>query len=184
MNPKTTKIARRFAVAVLALASTALVAPAAQAGDRIVDDWYRDAPQGAAVQPAVPADLNGDHMFRSYFRGLDAASKQANDRIVDDWFRDEKPVNATPRPHGLDGDYMFRDYLSSVGATPKQANDHILDVSFRDAPAPALVTSSDDGLGSPELLAGAGTVVAALLLGGIVLGRRQVRHTRHSIEGV
>jgi hypothetical protein len=183
MNPMTTKIARRFAVIVLALTSAALVAPAAQAGDRIVDDWFRDAAPSVAAQPARPTGLNGDYMFRSYFRSLDAASKQASDRIVDDWFRDVTTASG-PLPQGLDGDYMFRDYLRSVGGTSKQAGDHIVDDWFRDSPTAILATTGDDGLRSREILGVACSVAAALLLGGIVLGRRQVRHTRHSIEGV
>jgi hypothetical protein len=183
MNSRTTKIARRLAVVVLAVTTAALVAPAAQASDRIVDDWFRDTPMAPAVQSVRPTGLSGDNMFRAYFRNLDAASKQSSDRLVDDWFRDSSPASVALRPQGLDGDYMFRDYLHSLGGTSKQASDSIVDDWFRDAPAATLAASSNDGLGQREILGAAGAVAAALLLGGIVLGRRQVRLTRHSIEG-
>jgi len=72
MNGKTHKIRRRLAAIVLGATAAAFVAPAANAGDRIVDDWFRDAPIGTAYAPST------------------------SDRIVDDWFRDSSPAQAMP----------------------------------------------------------------------------------------
>jgi hypothetical protein len=59
-----TRLAKTIA---LGLALAALAVPAAQAGDIIVDDWFRD---------------------------TNRASAQAGDIIVDDWFRDANRASA------------------------------------------------------------------------------------------
>lgn len=98
MNGTTHKIRRRIATVVLGVAAAAIGAPTAPAGDRIVDDWFRDAP---AVN----------------------TTSQVSDRIVDDYFRDSPAAGtlAAPQEKGLDGDYMLRDYLNGTHFQSQQA---------------------------------------------------------------
>jgi hypothetical protein len=139
MSVSTNKIKRRLAAIVLGAAIGAFVTPTAHAGDRIVDDWFRDVPRVAATQPPPPQGLEG-YMIRYYILSLDRSPSGTSDHVVDDWFRDSTSVS------------------------------------------PA--SSSGDGLGAREIGGVAVSAAVLLLLGGLVLGRRQVRHTRHSIEGV
>jgi hypothetical protein len=75
--------------------------PAVQAGDRIVDDYFRD--------PPIVATSAGDRIVDDYFRDPPSVATQAGDRIVDDYFRDPQPVTiAQATGNGFDwGDWSI-----------------------------------------------------------------------------
>ena len=79
-----THITRLAKTIALGLALVALAVPAAQAGDIVVDDWFRDA---------------------------NRASAQTGDIVVDDWFRDANRASAhakTIPPANFRGDDWYR----------------------------------------------------------------------------
>jgi hypothetical protein len=89
--------------------------PAVQAGDRIVDDSFRD-PPSVATQ-AAPIEhrstwsptRSGDRIVDDYWRDRPSLVAQTGDRIVDDYFRDPQPVAiAQPTGSGFDwGDWSI-----------------------------------------------------------------------------
>ena len=146
-------ITRLAKATALGLALAALVVPATQAADVVMDDWFRDA---ASATSTLPADFRGDDWFRDA-RAVAATILPVNFR-GDDWFRDAKPVEAdTPRtlPANFVGDDSFRD--ASRIAAPQAT--HGFDWA-------------DFGLGAGSMLGG---LVLLTVLAGAVLVRRGTR---------
>jgi hypothetical protein len=109
-----TQIPKLAKAVVLAMTLGAILVPAAQAKDRIVDDWFRDVTRTAAPQHTqVPQDVR-DH------RQVAQLLRATNDRIVDDWFRDPQaapPLAAAPVANRIVDDY-FRDPVTVVASQP------------------------------------------------------------------
>lgn len=77
-----TQITRLAKVLALGLAIAALVVPAAQAADVVVDDYFRDA-------TALPSSPVVDDYFRDANREAAATSPVSRANVIgDDWFRD------------------------------------------------------------------------------------------------
>jgi hypothetical protein len=84
-------LARRFMIGLVAgIAALAVGAPLAGAGNRLVDDYWRD----QAVVASPTADRIVDDYWRDGLRGVKPAPL-VTDRIVDDYFRDAPAVVAT-----------------------------------------------------------------------------------------
>jgi hypothetical protein len=164
-----TRLAKSVA---LALALAAFVVPAAQAGDGIVDDWFRDAQQ-AASQTVPPAYQAGDRLVDDWFRDAQRTALltvppayQAGDRLVDDWFRDGRSGVVNEQLVPLDGWYH-----GIVAAAPRTLS----------ANRTAAPQSSTDGFGWRDFGIGASSMLGALALlaalGSIALTARRGTRT-------
>jgi hypothetical protein len=87
-----THIIRLARVLTLGIVAMAFVVPAAQANDRLVDDWFR-APSAKQAAPSSRPVTN--RLVDDYFRDANSVTAQASDGIVDDWFRDGNRVAAS-----------------------------------------------------------------------------------------
>jgi hypothetical protein len=87
-----THIIRLARVLALGIVAMAFVVPAAQANDRLVDDWFR-APSAKQAAPASKPVTN--RLVDDYFRDANRVTAQTSDGIVDDWFRDDNRVAAS-----------------------------------------------------------------------------------------
>ncbi len=94
MHEKAHMIRRTLTAIVLGATVAAVIAPAAHANNRIVDDWFRDARHAQATPQAVYT--LPDRLVEKYSRHMDGVAAQTSDRIVDDWFRDGRSVTVTP----------------------------------------------------------------------------------------
>jgi hypothetical protein len=88
-----TYIIRLARVLALGIVAMAFVVPAAQANDRLVDDWFRGAP--SAKQAALSSKPVTNRLVDDYFRDANSVTAQTSDGIVDDWFRDGNRVAAS-----------------------------------------------------------------------------------------
>ena len=147
MNGTTHLISRLARIFGLALAIAVIAVPAAQAADRLVDDYFRDSIRSTAVA--------NDRLVDDYFRDpVVAAAPQS--RIVDDWFRD--PQVATP-----------------LGAAP--VANRLVDDYFRDASTVAAPQPTSTGFDWSIFLIGAGSMLGLVLLAsGLALGAASLRH--------
>ena len=121
-----THITRLAKATALGVAIAALVLPAAQAGDIVVDDYFRD----GTTLPSSP-------VVADYFR--DGAALTATDRpLIDDWFRDGATVDALGE---VVVDDWFRDAISVSGdRQPLSADERALAASMVETSAIAAPT--------------------------------------------
>lgn len=158
-------IIRLSKAAALAFVLGALLVPAAQAGNRLVDDWFRD-------RNAYPATSIG--MIDDSFRDATPAAAAPGDRIVDDYFRDATRVAA---PTGPIVDDYFRDPQLAAPRASAPVADRIVDDYFRNPVRVVVPQPTSGGFDWGDFGIGAGAMLGlVLLLAGLTTAALGMRH--------